>query len=988
MLKCGDYTLDRQIGWGRTATYYSAFAGDEAGDHRLVIRYSRYTDRSHVCAFLQSAAEQQTATASGCRRVAPVLDFGVAENGHAYTVNLNYEVSLAECIQAGSAIDHDRLRFLVTGILKALEELRDRFKRPHGNLTAGNILLDQKGEVILTDLAPPSQDLRYFPDLQALGLIIYQLVRQSVRVGFISPPLERSPEWSKSLADHADDWREFTNRMLLTQRGEGQEGLKRAVADLKALNTLAEKAVEVPVAPHSTSSGPSSQFTVPTPKKRKSRVGLVLAVLFVLGGISAGAFFYFRKAPEIVDQKDLPPPPPTPAQIAMKIPDATAYPAGDGSLKRAKQGTPSYSEIASQLIYNWRVPAELASLAMKWNAPERNWQALARGLQTDAYDELAAQGLEAKPEVLMNVALNIGQMAEALKEGNLLESAWTQILASAPISSPAKIEGLPTFKDWASWRIESSSDIKTAKARASAVAASLASFDKVARESEGNIHPDAWKKAIASLKDFKEAKVADQWPQAWANAIKASLKPDQQILKKWTADLDAAKAQIARRPDARERAKLEEELRGLELRVQQALATDDANALSQAIASFKGKIRHPLEDMDEQYRALFTQLDQALNKAGTTADAEMAVKAFVTAVGSLRSQKEFETTLADFDAHHPTGKLIEDLTAGLQKPTQPDFKFGESSKWAPSGAGSITETKGTFVWNNNGPAITFHILKGLNVAIASIETSLELANSSGVTLDAPKDGPLAFRDNPGAASPWLWRKAEQWYQSAQRRWSERDLPAERVEPRTLFLAPNVDKCPVTWISAETARKIATALGSRLPTRAEWAEALKKPSLKSVRLRGAAATRFDKEVTEYSLLNRGSVTPFAPVPQSLTFPGAAPKFPEVTPDNDGSVWLRAVTDNPAGFSDLIGNASEWIDENGETYVVGGSFATDPRVNYTAPVRSAGAANFDITLRLAVPVTEGEKNAGLLAVRDTSRIENARLQAKAPIKMRTP
>src|SRR3954468_2027971 len=111
MIKCGDYTLDRPIGWGRSSTYFSGYAaGHDAGEHRLAIRCSRWTDRPHVQTFLRSAAEQQTATSSGCRRIAPVLDFGIDSTGHAYRVNLTYETSLAECIQAGNSIDHDSLR--------------------------------------------------------------------------------------------------------------------------------------------------------------------------------------------------------------------------------------------------------------------------------------------------------------------------------------------------------------------------------------------------------------------------------------------------------------------------------------------------------------------------------------------------------------------------------------------------------------------------------------------------------------------------------------------------------------------------------------------------------------------------------------------------------------------------------------------------------------------------------------------------------------
>src|SRR5215207_151294 len=281
MLKGGDYTLERPVGWGRTATYYTAFAGEEAGDMRLVVRYSRSADRRHVQSFLKSAAEQQTAVSSGCRRVAPVLDFGVAETGHAYRVNLGSEISLAELIEAGNSVDHEYLRTIITGTLRGLTELRDKFKRPHGNLSAGNILLDRNGEVLLTDLSPSALEGRHSDDLRALGAVIYQVVRQSLKIGFLSPPLERSPEWTNVLGDHADDWRELTNRLLLTKTGEGAASLERAVKELKSLASLGEQATVVPAAaisgPSSAVSGPQVAAPALTPRKRKRRWRLAVA---------------------------------------------------------------------------------------------------------------------------------------------------------------------------------------------------------------------------------------------------------------------------------------------------------------------------------------------------------------------------------------------------------------------------------------------------------------------------------------------------------------------------------------------------------------------------------------------------------------------------------------------------------------------------------------------------------------------------------------
>src|SRR6266446_4466651 len=213
MSKCGGYELDKTVGWGRRAAFFSTRNGN-AGNSPVVIRRARHAERSFSQQFLRAAAEQQTAVAAGCRRLAPILDFELDELGFAYYATTRYDTSLGDIIEAGGTVDSPFLREIVGGILAALTELHEKSRRSHGNLTAGNVLFDPNGRVFLTDLALCAKELTVAEDLFALGRHIYQLVRRTTRIGTLNPPIEYSPEWTEFLGDDAEGWLGFTNHLL------------------------------------------------------------------------------------------------------------------------------------------------------------------------------------------------------------------------------------------------------------------------------------------------------------------------------------------------------------------------------------------------------------------------------------------------------------------------------------------------------------------------------------------------------------------------------------------------------------------------------------------------------------------------------------------------------------------------------------------------------------------------------------------------------
>ena len=122
MATCGEYELERAIGWGRRGTFFAARASG-ASESSIVIRRARSGERVFAQAFLRAAAEQQAAVVAGCRRLAPIFAFEFDGRGFAYYATTRYETSLAEFIEAGCKVDGALLREIAASILGALAEL-------------------------------------------------------------------------------------------------------------------------------------------------------------------------------------------------------------------------------------------------------------------------------------------------------------------------------------------------------------------------------------------------------------------------------------------------------------------------------------------------------------------------------------------------------------------------------------------------------------------------------------------------------------------------------------------------------------------------------------------------------------------------------------------------------------------------------------------------------------------------------------------------
>ena len=75
----------------------------------------------------------------------------------------------------------------------------------------------------------------------------------------------------------------------------------------------------------------------------------------------------------------------------------------------------------------------------------------------------------------------------------------------------------------------------------------------------------------------------------------------------------------------------------------------------------------------------------------------------------------------------------------------------------------------------------------------------------------------------------------------------------------------------------------------------------------------------------------------------------------------------------GFTNLVGNAAEWVSDNGKPAVIGASVVSPKLPVDTAFPMSNSAAYFDVTFRLVVKLGEGGAGVGLQKFKEYARDE---------------
>ena len=218
------YRLNRQVGWSDDAEVHT---GPLDPTHRVPvavkIRHGAGGDarpNGNCERFLRAANDQQAAVLAGCQGIAPIFETG-QEGNDAFYVTKHYPRSLESLIQGRVSLDASGLHRLTDGVLKALELLRDKRGRAHGNLKPTNVFLDGKtipsATIVLGDLAMPEEAGSQAADCYALGATLYQLLRGR-HVRNFDWPMEHGPDWER-LGPLANAWRRFCNVLMAPDLG-------------------------------------------------------------------------------------------------------------------------------------------------------------------------------------------------------------------------------------------------------------------------------------------------------------------------------------------------------------------------------------------------------------------------------------------------------------------------------------------------------------------------------------------------------------------------------------------------------------------------------------------------------------------------------------------------------------------------------------------------------------------------------------------------
>ena len=985
MARCGNYELDRAIGWGRRSTYFAARVDGAGGPPEFVIRRARTVDRRLSHAFMRAAAEQQAAVGAGCRRLAPIHAFDCDESGFAYYATIRYETSLAEFLEAGCKVDSDLLREIVTGVLGSLAELHEISRRAHGNLTPGNILLDSQELIHLTDLAPSAKDATTADDLFALGTLIYQLVRRTARIGTLNPPLDYSPEWTESLDDDAEGWREFTNRLLTKSRNTGPEALAAAARDLKSLASLAARAA-VTTMPQA-GDAPQPEVRRAPPKKR-SPLPKIAAIILLLAGGGGGVMWWKNNE----DKKN--------ARIAQKREDdriAQLQAAEPPAIKmfRAELKQPLPVEIADDtklkplldriarsldragskdevtlVLGNWDAPDKMKARAAAWRSAPREWTRLAGQLEAAA--KIDVDGEKSIIEQLQKAIAARDAADELERVWGDVTSVLKSIAADKSRVMPAeKIQLLPDFTLWAVEEILSAKNLTEGQERAQGALGELSKVlaflgEKAPRVVWGRIGDDAAAVITAPKGGIR--------PDRWIREAERLVGPTGEKRGEWEKILEEKKTRILNLPK-------KDQLKWDELLKPENKAT--SNALESEVAAidkrlgpagvFKG-LRTPEEEDYDKYGPILKQFGESAASAADIKEATAALDAF-----------RLGTRSPNLVARYSTDKIVNSLNEALAMPDKMTLAFTKPNDWVlveQSPAYAIYKYK-------NAVPVPFLPLPNTRSAMAAIETPLRLAKLLGSQTGwtAPGAGPQIRTATMDRADDWLWPAANDFLTRS----SVTYFPGNDKK-----MAGDVgsDSVPVTWLSFTDATKMAGELGGRLPTPAEWKAAYNQAGSVQ-RLRSSAWT---------NQLTRTNSWPNNPgrdgcKPDSGSF---SKEFGLVEIDykkdtaavagatDDRALWLKSVF--PDGkvewkpgdkFLNLVGNAAEWVNNNGKAGIMGGSVVSPKSLPVDAVLTPPGkGAYFDVTFRLVVELGPGGAGEGLKTFKEAVQKRWDDFQASGP------
>lgn len=609
---------------------------------------------------------------------------------------------------------------------------------------------------------------------------------------------------------------------------------------------------------------------------------------------------------------------------------------------RSLDGSGSKNEI-STLLANWEVPERLNAQATAWRNAPREWRRLADELE-------AAANIDLEGETSI-----IGQLQKAIQSldaGKDLEGLWEEVTLVLKDLTAANNRLLPDFTPWAMNEILTARGLADGLLRARGASERLREILTFQRELGSRVVWTRFEKEVPEVLRTPNSELMPGWPGKWKQEAQRFVGPTDGKRAEWNSILSGAETRIQKLSPS-ERTAQQQKLTAARTASAEALETDVA-AIDRMLTDFKG-LRLPSEQAHEKYAPFLAQWRTDAARAETKTEATQLLAKFQAETRTFPADYLFAIRSKEFEAQMRAALMTPDKLSLIF--SQPDWEM-------------MSSDAGTAVYKYRGSvAVPFLALGKTGFAMSAIEIPLSLAKLSGVAGSSPGMGPQIRKADfsPEVQSQWLWKGS---------------LDFMRGTGLPNYFAPGVlpgdvgsDAVPATWLSFDEAKGIAAKLGGQLPTAAQWSAALGRMGTVR-RLRSSAWTAQNNLVLQWSktssatralLPDVGSFSKQVGLSVNSAYISDISATPGATDDH--AVWLKSVFP-PGGwkpadqFHHLIGNAAEWVDDNGKPAVMGGSVVSPPSlpVNTPLPIRT-GAGAFDVTFRLVVRMGEGGEGVAL-------------------------
>ena len=254
----GRYEVVSELHAGSPASVYRAKLADGRTAH-FVVKLLQCDDsdpevlRQNVDAFLERARAQKQAGANPADNWASIHHFARTPGGAFYVSNLA-PASVATLINLSTSPTASELTHLVGGIVHGLTIMRSILGRAHGNLKPENVLLSStrldSAQVTLTDPATNivAEQVGESGDLQALGILIFQLIEHRPPVGDMDLTVPSTPQW-RHLGPSGEGWRQLCADLLMPQHEKTEGHLNELAALVNRLGGAARKRAPRGIAP-------------------------------------------------------------------------------------------------------------------------------------------------------------------------------------------------------------------------------------------------------------------------------------------------------------------------------------------------------------------------------------------------------------------------------------------------------------------------------------------------------------------------------------------------------------------------------------------------------------------------------------------------------------------------------------------------------------------------------------------------------------------